>query len=61
MKDMLSLGLRHTDNHLILLDQTKLPHVEDWLECRGPQEMVGMIRRHLSFFSSQILMASPMR
>ena len=44
-RDLESLGLRLRKDRLEVLDQTKLPHVEEWLECREPQEMVTAIQR----------------
>ena len=40
-----SLGLRLRKDRLEVLDQTKLPHVEEWLECREPEDMVAAIQR----------------
>lgn len=45
MRDLRSLGLRHESNRLYALDQQKLPHEELWVECRNPEDMVGLIQR----------------
>lgn len=45
MKEMHSLGLKHVGDKLLVLDQTKLPHDEIWVDCRSPKEMVDLIRR----------------
>ena len=37
--------IRWVDDHLQLLDQTKLPREEVWLECRKPEDVAGAIRR----------------
>ncbi len=45
MKTLLSLGLRHENGHLLVLDQTLLPHEEKWIDCRDPDHMVELIQR----------------
>jgi len=45
MKNLISLGLKLESGRLLVLDQTELPHVESWLECRSPEDMDQMIRR----------------
>jgi len=37
--------IRWVDDHLQLLDQTKLPREEVWLECRELEDVAGAIRR----------------
>ena len=37
--------IRWVDDHLQLLDQTKLPREETWLECRTPEDVAGAIKR----------------
>jgi methylthioribose-1-phosphate isomerase len=37
--------IRWRDDHLQLLDQTVLPHREEWLECRTPQMVADAIYR----------------
>ena len=37
--------IRWQRDHLRLLDQTRLPHEEVWLECRSPQDVARAIRR----------------
>ena len=37
--------IRWADDHLQLLDQTRLPREETWLECRNPDDVAGAIRR----------------
>lgn len=39
MKEMHSLGLRHEKSQLWVLDQQRLPHEENWIECRSPDEI----------------------
>ena len=45
MKTMLSLGLKFEREKLLVLDQTLLPHEEKWIECRTPDDMIGLIQR----------------
>jgi methylthioribose-1-phosphate isomerase len=45
MKDKSSLGLRSRGGRLEVLDQTRLPREEHWIESRSPAEMVELIRR----------------
>ncbi len=45
MKDLHSLGLRRINGKLEILDQTKLPHVEDWIQVRDAEAMIGIIQR----------------
>lgn len=45
MKDLSSLGLRHRNGLLEILDQTLLPHSETWLAVSHPDEMVSIIQR----------------
>lgn len=44
MKEMISLGLRHEENKLFILDQRKLPQEEQWVQCHNPFEMAEAIR-----------------
>ncbi|MEW6057039.1 MAG: S-methyl-5-thioribose-1-phosphate isomerase [Bdellovibrionota bacterium] len=44
MKDMISLGLKHVDEKLWVLDQQLLPDREVWLECNHPNEMISYIK-----------------
>ena len=37
--------LRWCGEHLEMLDQTRLPREEIWLECRTPEDVAGAIRR----------------
>ena len=37
--------IRWRDDHLELLDQTRLPREEVWLECREPEQVAAAIRR----------------
>lgn len=37
--------LRWEGDHLALLDQTRLPAEETWLDCRRPEDVAGAIRR----------------
>lgn len=40
-----SLGLRFSEGRLWILDQTRLPLEEVWLESRSPDDMIGFVRR----------------
>lgn len=44
-KDSTFSPIRWADDHLQLLDQTKLPREETWLECRQPEDVAGAIYR----------------
>ena len=44
MKTLTSLALCYKDNQLRVLNQQKLPHVEEWLICQSPEAMVEIIR-----------------
>jgi methylthioribose-1-phosphate isomerase len=37
--------LRFSDDAVWILDQTRLPHDETWLECRDPEDVAAAIRR----------------
>jgi methylthioribose-1-phosphate isomerase len=37
--------LRFSDHAVWILDQTRLPREETWLECRTPEDVAGAIRR----------------
>jgi len=43
MKDLDSLGLRVRDGALLILDQSRLPHLEEWLPVEGPEVMIEAI------------------
>ncbi len=45
MKDLLSLALQVEGGRLSILDQTRLPDAEIWLDGSDPAEMVGHIQR----------------
>lgn len=45
MKAMESLALRVRDAHLEVLDQTRLPHAEIWLDANAVEAMVGHLKR----------------
>ncbi len=45
MRTFSSLALRFDGHRLFVLDQTALPHREDWLEGGDPAAMVGHIQR----------------
>lgn len=45
MKPFESLGLRSDGKSLWVLDQTKLPHEEIWVDGSSPKDMVGLIQR----------------
>lgn len=38
------MGLRYESGRLLVLDQTRLPHEEVWLESRAPEDMIEMIQ-----------------
>ncbi len=44
MRDLESRGLRVRDNQLYILDQTKLPHEEDWIVVKDYLHMVDIIK-----------------
>lgn len=44
-RDEIFSPIRWIDDHLQLLDQTKLPREEVWLECRRPEEVAAAIYR----------------
>ena len=44
MKTLISLGLRYENQQLLVLNQQKLPHQEQWLLCKTPEDMVEMIQ-----------------
>lgn len=44
MKYLNSMGLKHVDNELFVLDQTLLPEKETWLRISEPHEMVEAIK-----------------
>src|SRR4028119_1927906 len=37
--------IRWEDGHLMLLDQTRLPDAEAWLDCADPEQVADAIRR----------------
>lgn len=45
MHPFTTLALRHDGRALLLLDQTRLPHEEVWVEATAPEAMIGHIRR----------------
>ncbi len=45
MRPFASLALRFDGQRLLVLDQTALPHREDWLDGSDPAAMVGHIQR----------------
>ncbi|MGO8970245.1 MAG: S-methyl-5-thioribose-1-phosphate isomerase [Myxococcaceae bacterium] len=45
MRDLNSLGLKTEDGRLLVLDQTRLPDVEEWLDGTSPSAMAEYIRR----------------
>lgn len=44
MKTLESLALTFKDNRLQILNQQKLPFVEEWITCHSPDEMVFIIK-----------------
>lgn len=44
MKNFDSLGLRVKNGKIYILDQTKLPHDEEWIESKSIEEMVDIIK-----------------
>jgi len=45
MRPLDSLALRHDGTRLWVLDQTRLPHVETWVDASHPEVMVDLIQR----------------
>jgi methylthioribose-1-phosphate isomerase len=45
VKNFSSVGLKFEANKLLVLDQTRLPTEEIWLESKSPDDMVGFIKR----------------
>ncbi len=45
MRDLTSLGLKTVGGRVLVLDQTRLPDVEDWLDGTAPAALVEHIRR----------------
>lgn len=43
MKNFISTALKIEDNQLFILDQTLLPHKEEWLHSKSPDEMCDII------------------
>lgn len=44
MKNLLSLALRVENNTLLVLNQTKLPFVSEWIACERPEQMAQLIK-----------------
>lgn len=44
MKELISLALRVQNGQLAILDQQKLPHHEEWIDCQSPTHMVELIQ-----------------
>ncbi|MFA5203613.1 MAG: S-methyl-5-thioribose-1-phosphate isomerase [Lentisphaeria bacterium] len=44
MRDLNSLALRRSAGRLLVLDQRRLPHEECWVDCRGVDPMIELIR-----------------
>lgn len=45
MKELHSLGLRHSENNLLVLDQQMLPDKSIWLHAKSPTEMIDIIQK----------------
>jgi methylthioribose-1-phosphate isomerase len=45
MRDLTSLGLKTVGGRVLVLDQTRLPDVEEWLDGTAPAALVQYIRR----------------
>lgn len=43
MKNLESLALRYENHQLFVLNQQKLPHVEEWIHCQSPEQMRQII------------------
>ena len=43
MKDLESMSLKVENGKLFVLDQQMLPHQEDWIESKTPEEMSKII------------------
>ena len=44
MRELNSLALRRPAGRLLVLDQRRLPHEECWVDCRGVDHMIELIR-----------------
>lgn len=44
MKELNSVGLCYQNNQLLVLNQQRLPHAEDWIVCKSPASMCDIIR-----------------
>ena len=44
MKHLISMGLKCMDGKLWILDQTRLPHEETWIDCENPDQMFRLIQ-----------------
>ncbi|HEX4924843.1 MAG TPA: S-methyl-5-thioribose-1-phosphate isomerase [Bdellovibrionales bacterium] len=44
LRDLESLGLKTSGRSVYILDQTKLPHEEAWLDATRPKDMIAAIR-----------------
>lgn len=43
MKNLITTSLRYENNKLFILDQKKLPHVEEWIICNNAKDMYHCI------------------
>ncbi len=44
IKNLESMALRVTNDTVFALDQTKLPHSEEWVEVKNPDQMVDLVK-----------------
>lgn len=45
MRILESMALKYDGQKLLVLDQTKLPHEEHWIDCKTCEEMIEIIKR----------------
>jgi len=44
MQDLIGMSIRFSDGRLLILDQQKLPEVEEWIECNELEQMISAIQ-----------------
>jgi len=44
MQDLIGMSIRFSDGKLLILDQQKLPEVEEWIECNELEQMISAIQ-----------------
>ncbi|MCB0342557.1 MAG: S-methyl-5-thioribose-1-phosphate isomerase [Pseudobdellovibrionaceae bacterium] len=45
MRDLFALSIRRVDGQLSIIDQTLLPHEEQWVDINSPEDMVAAIKQ----------------